>query len=365
MAVKILMLLDSLIAGGKERRALELFHYLKEHTNFEFMIVLTENTIHYNYVFDLDVPLVILKKRLINRDPLVFRSMFKIVKSFRPDIIHSWSTMTTFYAIPSAKYFRIPIYSGEVADSVPSSKRSRFKNFIWKINRKFSTLIIANSHAGLKAYNVNSDKGIVIYNGLRLKRFDNLDKNFENKINVNTQYSIVMVASFGMNKDYDLLLEVAKRILNNRDDVTFICIGDGENKERLEEEAKESNLSRFLFTGIISNVEEIVSKCDIGILLTNTRHHGEGISNSVMEYMALSKPVVATNAGGTMELVEDKNSGFLIENNLDSIVEKINNLLDNEQLRVELGLRGREIIENHFTIDTMGKNFVKNYNKVL
>ena len=365
MAIKILMFLDSLIAGGKERRALELFHYLKENTNFEIMIVLTEDTIHYNYVYDLDVPVVILKKRLINKDPIVFWSFFKIVKSFKPDIIHSWSMMTTFYAIPSARYFRIPIYSSEVADSVPSNNRSTFKNFIWKINRKFSTLIIANSLAGLNAYNAKSDKGIVIYNGLRLERFDNLNKNIENKIKLNTPYSIVMVASFGMNKDFDLFLKVAKKIVNTRDDVTFICVGDGENKVRLEQEAKESNLSRLMFTGIISNVEEVVNKCDIGILLTDIRHHGEGISNSVMEYMALSKPVIATNAGGTSELVEDKKSGFLLENNLDLIVEKIEKLLDNEQLRVEMGSKGREIIENLFTIDMMGKEFVKNYNKVL
>ena len=62
-----------------------------------------------------------------------------------------------------------------------------------------------------------------------------------------------------------------------------------------------------------SNIEEIIKLFDICVLTNNTNGHAEGISNSIMEYMALGKPVIATNAGGNKELILDKVSGFLIK----------------------------------------------------
>ena len=111
----------------------------------------------------------------------------------------------------------------------------------------------------------------------------------------------------------------------------------------------------------ISNVEELVNSCDIGVLFSNMQT-GEGFSNTIMEYMALSKPVIATKAGGTHELVANNLSGFLVDNNIALIVEKIIGLLDSEIQRKELGKKGFEIINESFTIEIMGVKYVELYN---
>ena len=56
---------------------------------------------------------------------------------------------------------------------------------------------------------------------------------------------------------------------------------------------------KIIFLGKIANVENIINIFDIGILITNSKVHGEGVSNSIIEYMALGKPVIATRGGGT------------------------------------------------------------------
>lgn len=364
--MKILFFLESLHSGGKERRAVELFHYLKQNTNYEIQIVLTQNEIHYQYLSSLEIPIIIIKRRLVEKDPFLFFRFYKVVKKFRPDIIHTWCTMTTLYAIPSAKIFNIQLINGQIANAVSNKYRSVFLNLIWKINRHLSSIVIANSYAGLKAYNVKPNIGVVIHNGIRLERFQELEEQSSVKkvFNINTPYTIIMVANFRMSKDYDLFFKVAKKVCNLRNDVTFVAVGEGETRQRFIEYIKREKLEKVLFTGRISNVEDLINACDIGLLFSNMQT-GEGISNAIMEYMALSKPVIASKAGGTAELISDNLSGFLVDNSINDVSEKIMNLLDHSNLREEMGKEGRVIIENRFSVDEMGKQFIAQYIRCL
>lgn len=66
------------------------------------------------------------------------------------------------------------------------------------------------------------------------------------------------------------------------------------------------------------NVESIMNICDIGVLASFTK----GFSNSIMEFMALGKPMIATDGGGTKELVVDGNTGYLIPKKAHEILTK-------------------------------------------
>jgi glycosyltransferase involved in cell wall biosynthesis len=126
------------------------------------------------------------------------------------------------------------------------------------------------------------------------------------------------------------------------------------------------NSKRIIFTGIRNDVESIVTIFDIGILLTDLEKHGEGISNSIMEYMALGKPVIATDGGGTKELVIDGETGFLIPQKSPKLLaEKIDYLLNNEPLRKRLGTKGKERIQKEFSLDKMVSEHIKLYEELL
>lgn len=357
--------MESLTHGGKERRAVELFHYLKKNTKIEYMLVLMDKHIHYDYIFKLNIPIITIERRFTKYDPSIFIRFSKIVKEFRPDIIHVWGAMSTFYAIPAAKYFHIPLINGQIADSTVKNNRSVLENILFIINRNFSTLMLSNSYAGLEAYGVNSKKGVVIYNGVRMERFKGLKKRREIKkdFNIDTPLSVIMIGHFSYRKNYRLFLQVAKEVCEMRDDVTFLAIGSGENRSKCEDYIEKWGLNRILFAGPINNIEDLINGCDVGVLLSSITDHSEGIPNVVIEYMALSKPVIASNDGGTKELVSQNISGFLVNNEKDIIVNKINKLLDSSDLRKQMGAKGREIIETNFTIDRMGREFVKQYNK--
>ena len=228
-----------------------------------------------------------------------------------------------------------------------------------------SDVIISNSEAGIKAYNINNqDKKKVIYNGVRLERFKlNINKNdIRNKLKVNTKFMVIMVAKMSNNKDYDLFLDVARLISKLRNDVTFVGVGDGPNFEKIKCRIRNEHIINVSLTGKRNNVEELVAVSDIGILFTNNNVHGEGISNSIIEYMASAKPVITTDiVGGSREILVNEEAGFIMERNANVIVEKINRLLDDDNLRKSMGDKGKKIIDAKFTIAQMGNEYLKVY----
>ncbi len=166
---------------------------------------------------------------------------------------------------------------------------------------------MANSYAGIKAYNVSAKKSRIIHNGFNFSRITNLDpkEKIRNKFHIKTRYVIGMVGSFYYNKDYNLFLNAAMKILNTRNDISFILIGDGPDLQHCIGLVMPEYKNNILFLGRQENVESIVNIFDIGVLVTNNNVAKEGISNSIMEYMALGKPVIASKGGGTEEIMVD------------------------------------------------------------
>jgi glycosyltransferase involved in cell wall biosynthesis len=367
---RILFFLGSLRAGGKERRMIELLTYLKKKGNYKLMVVLTEDVVDFPAFYDLDIPYRVMSKVLPKYDPSIFYKFYKICREFQPDLIHSWGSVQSFYAIPAVSLQKIPLVNSQITAAPPDSARSSFSKVIDNANFKFSKLIISNSIAGLKAFQPPLEKSQVIYNGINLNRFEGLPEKerMKEKYNIKTPYAVAMVASISPNKDYDRFVQVAERVTAIREDVTFIGIGgycDGDERYRNLVDIT-YNKPRIIFSGVIDEVEALVNACDVGVLFSNKAVHGEGISNSIMEYMALAKPVIANNAGGTGEILKDKVTGYLVDNeNVDELVEMVLDLIENKEKNQNFGKKGREIIESVFSLEKMGESFEKAYMQVL
>jgi glycosyltransferase involved in cell wall biosynthesis len=169
-----------------------------------------------------------------------------------------------------------------------------------------------------------------------------------------------MVASASKNKDYDLLLEVAKQMDNNQTDITFIGIGDGSELNRLKSRIENEKIKNILLTGRRNDVESLIKISDIALLLTPS----EGISNAIIEYMAMGKPVITTDlVGGSCEIIEVGKSGYIMQPNAHQIANKINELLNNPKQMIALGQKGKQIIEQKFSIERMGQEYVEIYEK--
>jgi glycosyltransferase involved in cell wall biosynthesis len=362
--MKILFFIDSLNSGGKERRLLELIQYLKQFNDYTIALVLTENNIYYEYVYELGIPIKIIKRKGLKYDPRLFIKFYMYCSYFKPDIIHSWGRMATFYSIPAKLIHHIPLISSIIADVLGNYKTFSLRYFFLRADILFSNIILSNSKAGLAAYKINNAKTKVICNGVHLERFQ---QKYDTKIvrkdlGITTDYMLVMVATFSKLKDYDLFLDVAIELGKIRSDVTFVGVGDGPEWRRIWQRVKNEQINNVILTGKQRNVEQIIASSDLGILCT----YSEGISNSIIECMAFGKPVISTDIiGGSKEIILEGETGYCIERNAEKIVTSINFLLNNPEIRTSMGNIGKERIRSHFSIKRMGEEFKILYNEIL
>lgn len=362
--MKILFFIGTLEAGGKERRLIELLNYLKKNTNFDLMVVLRQKSIHYDKFREINIPYELLTKTYKKKDLILHINFFKICKKFKPDIIHTWGSMPAFVSLPAVIFLRIPHLNSQITDAPPAIKRWSFENLINRINFKFSKVILANSYAGLRAYGLEPNgKNRVIYNGVDLSRFQNLEpaEVIKRRYSITTPYAIIMAASFTNKKDYDLFYRVSEIVTQVRNDTTFIGVGGGsaEILENMIDLAKDN--PRILFLDRIKNVESLINSCDICILFSS-KTHGEGISNSIIEYMALGKAVIANDAGGTIEILQHLVNGYLVtDETKEKISQVIVDLLNNRNRRTQWGNNAKKTITSMYSIDRMGKEFLDIY----
>jgi len=363
--VKILFFINGIHPGGKERRMIELMKELKLRQQTDFQLIVMNSEISYPEIYDLKIKIHFLIRKT-TKHFRVFRKLYKICKQYKPNIIHCWDSMTVVYAIPICKLLNIKLINGMIVDT-PVIKNFSNKNWLrGQVTFPFSNIIVGNSQAGLRAYKAPVKKSMCIYNGIDLSRFQNLEDPIHiRKALFGNQFEHVfivgMVAAFELRKDYKTLIEAAIMLVSKHVDLRFLLIGGGSYLNQSKSSIPRALSDKIIFLGKQSNVESLINIFDIAILLTNAKVHGEGVSNSIIEYMALCKPVIATRGGGTDEVIIENENGFLIEpNNKDQLIEKIEFLMKNEK-RNTIGQVARKTVEERFNLKIMTDQYTNIY----
>jgi glycosyltransferase involved in cell wall biosynthesis len=370
-AMKILMVIDSLDKGGKERRMLELIKgLLRRPEGFNIYLVSLTETVEYNYVYNLPIKFEILSRKY-RKDPTIVLKLKKIIKTFKPDIIHSWSTMASIYLSLSNLWGRKPLINAVLADAQEGLNTLDKHYLRVKLTSPFSSVFVANSKAGIKSYRTPLHKSICIYNGIDFNRFQNLRPKTEVETDIlgkrkDKQFVVAMVASFDERKDFATLLKAASRMCKKNKSLIFLLIGAGPTWETLRNSVPSDLLdNQIILTGKRDDVESVLQIVDVGVLITNASNHGEGISNAIIECMALGKPVIASRGGGTGEVVLDDFNGFLVDpKNEDQIIKYIELLYNDRQLLSQLGENAFKWVRENFDLEKKTDEYVDLYQKL-
>lgn len=340
-----------MLPGGKER---QLFYLIRELSSiYSIQLIILNKSIHFKGLYTLPIKMVTIDQN----QKYAIRSIAKInkcLKEFKPDIMHHYDIVSQLISIPYILWYHPYVINGSIRYAGNLKKTILFR-VLQKIAYKTADKIISNSKMGLGVEGFeNSKNALVIHNGIDKYNINNSsgETPLVNKyIETPRKFNFVMVGRFYDLKDYVTYIRSAIILLKDKHDVGFYCIGDGPSLAKAKEEAGSYLDNGIYFLGQRNDVQDLLKYFDVGVLLNDTNGHAEGISNAIMEFMAAGLPVIATNAGGTPEIMQNEITGYLVpafdEN---YVANRMAAFMDSPELKSNMGKNGKKRIENDFSI---------------
>lgn len=271
------------------------------------------------------------------------------VKTVGADLIVSWGNMESTIAMIVSFLTRIPFINFSIRHGIRSNKLS---HYIRTIILHLSKNIVANSYAGLRANNLR--RGYVLYNGI--EEYPRQPSESAGSVDLRAGYGInddeiviVSVANLVPYKDYFTVFSVLKAIQDEGYSFRYIVIGEGVLRSEYESYLKENNLQNYvLLLGRVTDPHRILQIADIFIHSSK----GEGCSNAILEAMSMGLPVIASDTGGTSEIVGD-NAILFPYKDKQALKEAMVKLIDDESLRQEMGQKSKSLFKDRFSLDRM------------
>ncbi|MEI8084984.1 MAG: glycosyltransferase family 4 protein [Paludibacter sp.] len=169
--------------------------------------------------------------------------------------------------------------------------------------------------------------------------------------------NIAIIGRLSHEKGVDIALDVMKKVLKSELDARLWIIGDGKEKDNLVRLSNELEIKTSVnFLGFSNKVEELLLQCSILILPSRW----EGFGLVLLEAMKLKIPCIAFDHTAANEIIINNVTGFLIPNmDIVLMAEKINYLLKNPAIAIDMGKNGHKHLMNKFTIEKSIDQYVK------
>jgi glycosyltransferase involved in cell wall biosynthesis len=360
--MRISYILDAFGGGGKERRCLQVIQGLNRQGYNDIQVVIINNDVAYKELYDTTAKIEIIDRKNKGLNQIqTAKALYALLKDFRPDIVQAWGLMSAGVVLLVKPFMKFKFLASYVADC---NSPHGLEGIINKFCNHVCVKIISNSKAGLKAYGTPVSKAVVIYNGFNESRFDNkIDKAEKKKeLGISTQYVVAMVANFWQTKDWQCYIDAAKKNVVGRQDITFLTVGGGPQWDYYNGQISDDERGGIKMLGRRDDIDEIFQTCDLSVLTSN---HGEGVSNSIMESMAWGVPVIATNKGGTPEIIENKVNGRLIDvQTPERVSALITELIDHPDVLAKMGGKALQTVKDKFLLQRMTAEYIELYKRI-
>ena len=375
MKKNVLQLIGSFHSGGSERQAVQLSRLLDEEGSFRVFVACLNGEGVLRPEAESFAKNEIPEFKLNSFYDTNFLRQVKACADFirinNISIVHTHDFYTNVFGMAAAKLAR---NVKKIASKRETGCRTRAQEFTERQAFRLADQILANAEkvkASLIEKGVPAEKISVVYNGLDLQRLTPAPdfcrcqalKEF-NLPNDEQIKFITMVANLRNEvKNPRMFLRVAARVKNQFPQARFLLAGEGELTDEMKKTASELGLEReVFFLGRCSKIAELLAVSDICVLTSKT----EGFSNSILEYMAAGKPVVATDVGGASEAIREGETGFLVESDDDkTMAMRLVELLNDTEKAVRLGIKGCETAEKKFSLAAQIEKTLELYNRVL
>ncbi len=376
---RILRILNRFNLGGPTLNATYLTKYLSP--EFETLLIggkageeeKNSDFILKNEGVDFQVIEEMIRPVNLTQDIRAYKIISKIIKEFKPDIVHTHASKAGALGRYAAHKHNVPVivhtFHGHVFDAyfnmVKTSLYEQIERYLAKISDKIIAISDNQKHELSEVYKIcHPDKIKVIPLGIDLHKFTyNVEEKrstFRKTYNLDEdEIAIGIIGRLVPIKNHDLFLKSFKKIKETSPKkVRAFIIGDGEMKEHLKKLTSELNLdfintygipknnekASVTFTSWIKEVDKVLAGLDI-VALTSLN---EGTPVSLIEAQASSKAIVTTDVGGVRNVVRSNETALLTpSNDINAFTTKLLSVVDNDELRLKLSTNScaKKIIE--------------------
>jgi glycosyltransferase involved in cell wall biosynthesis len=361
--VKVCYILGTLEVGGAERQLLLLLKKIDREKFFPVVIALRGGRMRREFE---GIARVFVPGKKWKIDPFVLFRVVQVLKRERPDILHTFMFTSNTWGRLAGILAGVPVIIASER-SLDLWKRP-YHFLIDRFFARYTQKIVCNSQEVMKTYEKilgrYSGKLSVIYNGIETDFYDRVEykEEIRKKLGIEKNAKVVLTGGrLSPEKGLDTLISAVPRVLKECMETRFVISGEGSEEDKLLELAKKLGVDKkVIFAGYRRDLPELIKISSIVVLPSLW----EGMPNLLLEAMALKKPVIATDIGGSREIVRDAENGFLVPiRDSEKLAEKMVYLLKNNGLCRTMGDRGYGMVKEKFSADSMVKGYEELYMK--
>lgn len=297
--------------------------------------------------------------------------LIKIIKQEKPNIVHTHASLSARIASKICKNVKV-VYTKHCVFPPSKKYKHRLVRAVHRgINNMLADKIIASAQVAkddlIKMGNDENRIDVVLngVDGFKVLSQEQKEKTRQKYGISNDDIVIAILARIEKIKGHEFLVSAAKVLKDRRyTNLKYLIIGTGSYEEQLKKKVKELGIEDIvIFTGFIQNVEEILNIVDIQV---NASYVSETTCLSLLEGMSLGIPAVATNCGGTKQVIRTGENGILIrKNEVMQVIDGIEWMLKDKERFEYMKKKSVEIYNNEFNSKIYAQNFEKVYESMV
>lgn len=372
--VPVVYVIASMITGGTQTHLLQVFRQL-DRTRFRPVLFALRDggdRLEDARGADVEVRTFGMSGSIRNpRDFVGLANMVKALRELRPALVHGYLLRGNFHGAVAARLARVP--------AVVTSKRGLHEpagaaeRIAVKVSNRLSDALTGNSMEVLEFTRRVEGRFrapmTMIPSGIDTTRFDPAGVGrqagwaIRSALGVGDAPIVGTAITFRPRKGFRMLFEAMAEILGAVPDAHLVIAGADEMPEEPAALADSLGIrERLHLLGRRSDMPEVLSALDVFVLPSES----EGMSNAILEAMAMQLPVVVTAVGGAPEQVEEGRSGFLVRYpDSAAMAERVIALLGQSRLRERIGAAARERVVSRYSATSMVRQIEELYAKLL
>lgn len=263
-----------------------------------------------------------------------------------------------FWGRLAARRARVPVVLSALHSTGWPDDIGRLNRVLTRTTDCFIAVAPSHGRFLLERERLPANKIAVIPNGVDTWRFAPVPDAdaIRRELGISSTAPVVgTVAALRPEKNHELFLEVARRVVEQLPTARFILVGDGPRRGPLEERARELGIAEKVhFLGSRNDVPRLLSAMDVFALTS----HNEANPVSILEAMSATRPVVSTNVGSIFEAVREGKTGFLVPaGDPATFTERLVGLLVDPLLCQTMGAAGRQMVVERWSVDVMVQGY--------